>query len=155
MARVTERHDSTALLRLLPHRFPFIFVDSIEVLEAGKRVRGLKRVTGSECLLDPQTGVPIAWPNLLVIEALAQSSVGILVDLVDGAEGAIGYFVRMDQVKLREPAVPGDTLVFDIELLRARRGLARVRGVARVGDRLVARATFTVALRATSDRETS
>jgi 3-hydroxymyristoyl/3-hydroxydecanoyl-(acyl carrier protein) dehydratase len=152
---VTERHDSAALLRLLPHRFPFIFVDSIEVIEAGKRVRGFKRITGSECLLDPESGVPIAWPNLLVIEALAQSSVGILADLVDGAEGAIGYFVRMDQVKLREPAVPGDTLVFDIELLRARRGLARVRGVARVGDRLVARATFTVALRATSESEGS
>ena len=152
MARVAERRDAAELLRLLPHRFPFLFVDSIEVVEAGKHVRGHKRVTGSECLLHPSSGVPLGWPNLLAIEALAQTTVGILADLVDGAEGAIGYFVRREQVKLRDPAVPGDSLVLDVELLNARRGLVRVRGVARVGERLVARATFTVALRATADK---
>lgn len=150
---MTTRRDAMDILRLLPHRSPFLFVDALETIEPGKRVRGLKRITGSECLLDPNTDVPIAWPNLLVIEALAQTTAGILVDLVDGVAGAIGYFVRMDNVKLRDPARPGDTLVLDVELERVRRGVARMRGEARVGDRLVARATFTVALRANMEPE--
>ncbi|MEO7962415.1 MAG: 3-hydroxyacyl-[acyl-carrier-protein] dehydratase FabZ, partial [Gemmatimonadaceae bacterium] len=119
---MTSRRDAAELAHLLPHRFPFLFVDSIEVLERGRLVRGTKRVTGSECLLDPASGVPIAWPNLLALEALAQTTAGILADLEDGAEGAIGYFARMDKVKLRDPAMPGDTLVLDVELLRSRRG---------------------------------
>ncbi len=147
------RRDANDVLRLLPHRSPFLFVDALETIEPGKRVRGLKRITGSECLLDPLTEAPIAWPNLLAIEALAQATAGILVDLVDGVEGAIGYFVRMDRVKLRDPALPGDTLVLDVELVRLRRGVARVRGEAHVGDRLVARATFTVALRANAEQK--
>lgn len=145
-----DRLEGAALQRLLPHRFPFLFLDSLETLEDG-RARGVKRVTGGECLLDPVTGAPLHWPNLLVLEGLAQATAIILADVADGAPAAIGYFAGMEQVRLRDPALPGDTLTFDVELLRMRRGVARIRGEARVGARLVARATFTVALRATPD----
>ena len=154
LAPVAERLEGEALQRLLPHRFPFLFLDSLEALENGangRRARGVKRVTGGECLLDPVTGVPLHWPNLLVLEGLAQATALILADVADGAAAAIGYFARMEQVKLRDPALPGDTLAFYVELLRMRGGVARIRGEARVGTRLVARAIFTVALRATAD----
>lgn len=137
------------IARILPHRYPFLFIDTLDVIEEGKRARGVKRVTGEECLCDPVSGVPIGWPNLLVLEALAQATAAILVSATDGAVGTIGYFASMEQVKMRDPARPGETLLLDVELLRMRRGLSRVRGVATVGGRLVARATFTVSLRAT------
>ena len=147
-----EHLEGAALQRLLPHRFPFLFLDSLETVADGgesRRARGVKRITGSECLLDPVTGVPLHWPTLLVLEGMAQATALILADVADGAAAAIGYFAGMEQVRLRDPALPGDTLTFDVELLRMRRGVARVRGAARVGERLVARAIFTVALRAT------
>jgi 3-hydroxyacyl-[acyl-carrier-protein] dehydratase len=148
---MADRYDGESMHGLLPHRYPFLFVDTLEVLEHGRRARGLKRVTGEECLFDPNTGAPLGWPNLLVLEALAQATAAVLVGATDGAAGAIGYFANMEQVRLRDPALPGDTIVLDVELLRMRRSIAWVKGAARVDGRLVARALFTVALRARAE----
>lgn len=141
-------YDAHALQLLLPHRHPFLFVDSITVVDPGRHVRGVKRVTSGDCARETVGGVPLTWPNLLVLEALAQAASAILAGLADGAAGTVGYFASMTNVRLREPARPGETLTLDVRLVRFRRGIARVLGVATVDDRFVARATFAVALRA-------
>ena len=145
--------DPRDVLALLAHRYPFLLVDRIEVLEPGRRVRGVRRVTAGEWGTGgPSRGVapdgPTALPGLLVVESLAQTSGAILVELMKGSEGALGYFVGMERVRLRAMPRPGDTVLLDVELRSFRRGIARLRGAATLDGRTVATADFTTIIRA-------
>lgn len=139
--------DTTAILNTLAHRYPFLLVDRIDVVEPGRRVEGLKRVTGAEWF-SPAWHQQMAMPNLLVVEALAQTSAALLLGLVDAAAGVVGYFAAIERVRLREPARVGDTLVLAVELASFRRGIARLRGRATVDGRRVVSASFTTIVRA-------
>jgi 3-hydroxyacyl-[acyl-carrier-protein] dehydratase len=86
-------------------------------------------------------------PGTLVVEALAQTSAGVLIGLLDGASGAIGYFAAADRVRFRSLPRAGDTLVMSVELLWYSRGVARLRGTATVDGRLAASADFTAVVR--------
>ena len=140
--------DSSAILNTLAHRYPFLLVDRIDVVAPGSRVEGLKRVTGGEWFAAAWQPSRMAMPNLLVVEALAQTSAALLLDLVDSAAGVVGYFAAIEHVRLREPACVGDTLVLAVELASFRRGIARLRGRATVDGRRVASASFTTIVRA-------
>jgi 3-hydroxyacyl-[acyl-carrier-protein] dehydratase len=140
--------DSTAILNTLAHRYPFLLVDRIDVVEPGRRVEGLKRVTGAEWFSPAWHQQQMAMPNLLVVEALAQTSAALLLGLVDAAAGVVGYFAAIERVRLREPARVGDTLVLAVELASFRRGIARLRGRATVDGRCVVSASFTTIVRA-------
>jgi 3-hydroxyacyl-[acyl-carrier-protein] dehydratase len=134
------------VLALLAHRYPFLLVDTIDVVEPGRRVVGTKRVTGGEWSAALPT---MAMPGLLVVEALAQASAALLVDLLDDAAGAVGYFAGLQRVRLRDPARPGDTPRLTVELRAFRRGVAWLRGAADVDGRVVATADFTTVVRGT------
>ena len=140
----TQTLDAREVMGLLAHRYPLLLVDRIEVLEAGRRVRGIKRVTAGEWA----TRAGGAMPGLVVVEALAQASAGILLGILEGAAGSVGYFVGMQRVRLRAAARAGDTLALDVELRSFRRGIARLRGTATLDDgRLVASAEFMTVVR--------
>jgi 3-hydroxyacyl-[acyl-carrier-protein] dehydratase len=139
---------SSDILAVLAHRYPFLLVDRIDVLEPGRRVAGIKRVTGSEWFGGAWRAADAAMPNMLVVEALAQTSAAILLGLVDSAAGVVGYFAALERVKVRDPALPGDTLILDVELTRFRRGVAHLRGRATVDGRRVVSAGFTTIVRA-------
>lgn len=140
--------DSTAILKVLAHRYPLLLVDSIDVIEPGRRVEGVKRVTGGEWFAAGWRPDQSAMPNTLAIEALAQTSAALLLGLVDASAEVIGYFAAIERVRLRAPAVAGDTLVLSVELESFRRGIARLRGRATVDGRRVASANFTTIVRA-------
>lgn len=138
--------DALDVLSVLPHRYPFLFVDRLRVIEPGRRAVGLKRVTGTEwCGADALPNGEM--PGLLVVEALAQTSAAVLIGLLDGSAGAIGYFAGADRVKFRTLPRPGETLAMSVELVWFRRGVARVSGVATVNGRLCTRASFTTVVR--------
>jgi 3-hydroxyacyl-[acyl-carrier-protein] dehydratase len=134
---------------LLPHRFPFLLLDTITVLEPGRRVAGTKAVTGGESsLIGPGAhGRVHAMPHVLIVEALAQLSAAILVALLEGKSGAIGYFIGIDRVRFRSEAMPGDILDLSVELRQFRRGICRSHGVARVGAERIVQADLTTILR--------
>lgn len=144
--------DSSALMNVLAHRYPFLLVDRIDVIEAGRRVEGLKRVTGAEWFgqagSSSRSIMPGAMPGLLVVEALAQTSAALLLGLVDASAGVVGYFAAIERVKIREPALAGDTLLLSVELANFRRGVAHITGLATVGSRRVVSARFTTIVRA-------
>jgi 3-hydroxyacyl-[acyl-carrier-protein] dehydratase len=151
------RLDSHAVLALLAHRYPFLLVDRVDVLERGRRVVGAHRVTGAEWASGESMGrasggvvlgTADGMSGLLVVEALAQTSGALLLDLLDDTGSAVGYFAAIERVRLRGPARPGDELRLTVTLRSFRRGVARLRGVADVADRLVATADFTTILRA-------
>lgn len=144
------RMDSSAILSVLAHRYPFLLIDRIHVLEPGHRVEGLKRVTGSEWFGAALGADRAAMPNMLAVEALAQTSAALLLDLVDSSQGVVGYFAAIERVRLREPARAGDTIVLAVELASFRRGIAKLRGLATVDGRRVVSASFTTIVRATT-----
>ena len=137
------------VLELLPHRFPFLLIDRVTALDPGRRAEGIKRLTGGEwflgeATLDPNPPADLPMPNGLVVEALAQLSAAVLMGVVEGASGAVGYFMGLDRVRYRGMAYPGDDLRLGVELRQFRRGVCRLHGDAWVGDRRIVRADLTI-----------
>ncbi len=125
-----------AILRALPHRYPFLLIDRVIVLEPGRRVVALKNVSYNEPFFQGHwPGRPI-MPGVLIVEAMAQAA-GVLIG--HGAEkGREALLASLDGVKLRRPVVPGDQLRLEVDSVRSRGRAVQVRAVARVGDRVVA-----------------
>ena len=145
--RDSEWTDPLDVLDVLGHRYPFLLVDRLRVVEPGRRSLGLKRVTAGDWWSEAAESGLWEMPGTLVIEALAQTSAGVLVGLLDGTSGAVGYFASADRVRFRTLPRAGDTLLMSVDLLWYRRGVARLRGVASVAGRLAASADFTTVVR--------
>ena len=130
--------DIGAIMRVLPHRYPFLLVDRVLSREAHKIV-ALKNVSSNEPFFQGHwPGLPI-MPGVLIVEALAQSG-GLLIAPKIQAEGMVALIASIDGVKLRRPVVPGDQLVMTVEAVRVRSRTAEIHGQARVGEQLAAEA---------------
>lgn len=150
--RANEHHDAEwtdpiDVLGVLAHRYPFLLVDRLRVEAPGRRAVGIKRVTAGDWWSEASESGAREMPGTLVIEALAQTSAGVLVGLLDGSSGAIGYFASANRVRFRSLPRAGDTLLMAVDLVWYRRGVARLRGVASVSGRLAASADFTAVVR--------
>lgn len=142
--------DSTAISRILPHRYPFLLVDKILDLSPGEKVSGVKCVSINEPFFQGHfPGYPI-MPGVLVIEALGQAGGILLLNSVDDPEKKLVFFTGLDEVRFRQPVVPGDQLYLQVEMEFFRRGLCRMKGRAYVNDSVVAEATMMAVVR---DRE--
>lgn len=130
--------DIAAIMRVLPHRYPFLLVDRVLSREGNKLV-AIKNVSSNEPFFQGHwPGRPI-MPGVLIVEALAQSG-GLLIAPKIQAEGMVALIASIDGVKLRRPVVPGDQLVMTVESLRIRSRTAEIHGTARVGEHLAAEA---------------
>jgi UDP-3-O-[3-hydroxymyristoyl] N-acetylglucosamine deacetylase / 3-hydroxyacyl-[acyl-carrier-protein] dehydratase len=128
------------IMRVLPHRYPFLLVDRILELEKGKRVVGLKNVTINEPFFQGHfPGHPI-MPGVLIIEAMAQVGGVLLLGAIPEPENKVVYFTTLNNVKWRRPVRPGDQLRFELELLQVRGSVAKMSGIARVDGEVVAEA---------------
>ncbi|HEX9776817.1 MAG TPA: 3-hydroxyacyl-ACP dehydratase FabZ [Geopsychrobacteraceae bacterium] len=128
------------IMKVLPHRYPFLLVDRIEELEEGKKVAGFKNVTINEPFFQGHFPEHPIMPGVLIIEAMAQVG-GAYVAVVDniGAD-KVTYFVGVEKARFRKPVLPGDTLRMELELVSCRRGIYLFAGKAYVGTTLVAEA---------------
>ncbi len=138
--------DIQDIMKVLPHRYPFLLVDRILELEPGKRIVGIKNVTINEPFFQGHfPGHPV-MPGVLIIEAMAQTGGMMLMDSVDDPESKVVYFMSMDGVKFRKPVIPGDQLRFELEMLKFRGKTCRMRGVAYVDGQTVAEAEMMAAI---------
>ena len=132
--------DAEKIMQYLPHRFPMLLVDRIVEVESGKRIVGIKNVTINEPFFQGHfPGHPI-MPGVLIIEAMGQVGGLLLMDVVEKPEDYVVYFMALDNVKWRRPVVPGDQIVFELEMLQFRRHVCRMRGRGIVDGHVVAEA---------------
>lgn len=135
--------DIKEIMKLLPHRYPFILVDRVIELVEGDKIIALKNVTINEPFFAGHfPGAPI-MPGVLIIEAMAQTG-GILfaVSQPEEKRGGPVYFMGMDKVKFRKPVVPGDQLLFEVKFLNMRSKAVKMYGIATVEGKCVAEAEF-------------
>jgi len=128
--------------KILPHRPPFLLVDKILQLDS-LEVIGLKNVTLNEDFFAGHFPEEPVMPGVLIVEAMAQVGGILVLSTVSDPENYLTLFMKMDKVKFKRKVVPGDTLIFKLELLSPiRRGIANMKGQAFVGEHVVAEGEF-------------
>ncbi len=134
-------YDIEKIMSLLPHRYPFLLVDRVLELEAGKQLKALKNVTINEPFFVGHFPAAPIMPGVLIVEAMAQAG-GVLVfaSAPPEAAGQPIYFMAIDKVRFRKPVVPGDQLIFSVEILKQRSKAVKLAGSASVDGQLVAEA---------------
>jgi 3-hydroxyacyl-[acyl-carrier-protein] dehydratase len=138
--------DIHGVLRLLPHRYPFLLVDRVLEWHTGQSIRALKNVTYNEPFFTGHFPVRPVMPGVLIIEALAQAA-GILIFHSQGGppeDHTRFYFVGIDKARFRKPVEPGDQLILEAEVERCLRGIWKFSSRARVGESEVAHAEIMV-----------
>jgi len=135
------------IMRVLPHRYPFLLVDRILEIEPNKRVVGIKNVTINEPFFQGHfPGHPI-MPGVLIVEAMAQVGGMLLLGPMEDPESKVVYFMSLDNVRFRRPVKPGDQIIFEVEIIQIRGKIAKTRGVARVDGEVVAEAEMAAMVR--------
>lgn len=134
--------DVNRIRELLPHRYPFQLVDKVIAIGANYIV-GVKNVTSNEPFFQGHFPQEPVMPGVLQIEAMAQVGGLLVLNSVDEPERYSTYFLKIDNVKFRQKVVPGDTLIFRVELLAPiRRGISTMKGYAFVGEKVVCEVEF-------------
>ena len=135
--------DNIRIRELLPHRYPMQLVDKVVAMGATSIV-GVKNITANEPFFQGHFPNEPIMPGVLQIEALAQCGGLLVLSQLEDSEKWSTYFLKIDNVKFRRKVVPGDTLLFKVELLQPlRHGISSMKGYAFVGDNVVSQATFT------------
>ena len=134
--------DVNRIREILPHRYPFQLVDKVTEIGAHYIV-GLKNITANEPFFQGHFPTEPIMPGVLQIEAMAQVGGLLVLNSVDDPAKYSTYFMKIDNVKFRQKVVPGDTLLFRVELISPiRRGIATMKGFAFVGEKIVCEAEF-------------
>lgn len=138
---VPDNIDIVEILKLLPHRYPFVMVDRILSLEMEKEIVGLKNVTINEPFFQGHFPEQPIMPGVLILEGMAQ--VGGIMAYYANPE-AIGnkllFFAGIDKARFRKPVVPGDQLIFKLELVKQKKSIMIMSAKAYVDDKVVAQA---------------
>lgn len=135
--------DNKRIKQLLPHRYPMQLVDKI--IELGPNsIIGVKNITSNETFFLGHFPDEPVMPGVLQIEAIAQCGGLLVLNQLEEPDKWSTYFMKIDNVKFRKKVVPGDTLLFKVELIQpVRHGISTMKGYAFVGDQIVSEATFT------------
>lgn len=135
--------DNIRIRQLLPHRYPMQLVDKI-IAVGPTSIVGVKNVTANEPFFQGHFPEEPVMPGVLQIEAMAQCGGLLVLNQLEEPERWSTYFIKIDDVKFRQKVVPGDTLLFRVELLQpVRHGISSMKGYLFVGDHVVSEATFT------------
>lgn len=142
---LVQNLDIIEIKKLLPHRYPFLLVDRVTEAVPGHSAKGYKNLTANEQFFEGHFPFKPIMPGVLMIEALAQlACVAIL--LKDEHKGKLGVFTGIDGFKFRAMVVPGDRLDMEVELLKMKGPLGKLKAVARVGDKVAAEGEISFAM---------
>lgn len=137
--------DAREIQEIIPHRYPFLLVDRIVELEAGKRAVGIKNVTINEPFFQGHfPGYPV-MPGVLIVEAMAQVGAVALM-MLPAYAGKRAFFAGMDRVRIRQQVRPGDQLRIEVEFLKMKGNIGKSRGQVFIGENPVAEGEFLFAI---------
>ena len=130
--------------RLIPHRYPFLLVDSVTDTELGVSAIGLKNVTINEPFFQGHFPSDPIMPGVLIVESLAQTAAILVAKTLNKIDGELSvFFMSMNNTKFRKPVIPGDTLKLFVTVNQNRRNVWKFRGEAQVSGEVVAESDFT------------
>jgi len=132
--------DIQQIQSLLPHRYPFALVDRVIESEPGRRLVAIKNVTINEPFFQGHFPSKPVMPGVLLIEAMAQATGLLAMESAEVPKEAIYYLVGVDKARFKRPVVPGDQLVFEVEVIKNRREIWVFAAEAKVDDNVVASA---------------
>jgi 3-hydroxyacyl-[acyl-carrier-protein] dehydratase len=137
------RADLDRILRMIPHRYPFLMIDAVEGIVKSVRAVGIKNVTANEPHFQGHFPGWAVMPGVLVVEAMAQTAAVLVVDTL-GAEGQglLVYFMTLDATRFRRTVRPGDRLELHVAVIRGRGKIWKFRGEGKVNGSVVAEAEF-------------
>ena len=130
---------------LLPHRYPFALVDRVLEHVPGKRAVAIKNVTANEAFFQGHFPARPVMPGVLMVEAMAQVA-GVVVLSNPALAGKLAFFMSVDAVKFRKVIVPGDQVVMEVEITKARSRIAQAKGTCKVDGQVVCEAEMGFAL---------
>jgi UDP-3-O-[3-hydroxymyristoyl] N-acetylglucosamine deacetylase/3-hydroxyacyl-[acyl-carrier-protein] dehydratase len=137
--------DINAIQKILPHRYPFLLVDKITHFGENS-ITGVKNVTINEpFFVGHFEGNPI-MPGVLQLEAMAQVGGVLLLNTVDDPSSVWVYFVAIDNARFKKPVIPGDTIIFELELVALKRGICKMKGKALVDGKVTCSADLVASL---------
>lgn len=134
--------DIDEIKKILPHRYPFLLIDRITKIEGNKKIVGIKNVTANESFFQGHFPDYPIMPGVLIVEAMAQVG-GILLLRKKENRGKTPFFAKMDNVKLRRPVRPGDQLVIEVKVIKAKSRVGRIMAKASVNREIVCEAELT------------
>ncbi len=137
--------DIVEIKKLLPHRYPFLLVDRVTEIVPGQSAKGYKNLTANEQFFEGHFPFKPIMPGVLMIEALAQLACVALLSK-DEFKGKLGVFTGIDAVKFRQMVVPGDRLDMQVELIKMKGPLGKVKGTAKVGDKIACEGEISFAM---------
>lgn len=124
---------------MLPHRYPFLLIDRVLEIEPKQRIVALKNVTANESYFNGHFPVKPVMPGVLIIESMAQAA-GLVMLSQEQHKGKVPYFTGIDNARFRRSVVPGDQIIIEIEVLRIKGNVGRVKGIAKVDNQVAAEA---------------
>jgi len=136
--------DINAIQKILPHRYPFLLVDKITHLELDKKIIGIKNVTANEPFFQGHFPDQPIMPGVLIVEAMAQTGGLLLLNSFSDPTGKLVVFMGINKARFRKPVLPGDQLIFEVDLKQAKSRLAVLNGKAFVENTLVAEAELLI-----------
>jgi len=141
--------DIHQILKQLPHRYPILLVDRVLSIELGKSIRAIKNVTINEPFFTGHFPHRPVMPGVLMLEAMAQSAalLSFATQGVTPDDKTVYYFAGIDAARFKRPVEPGDQLVMDVSLERAKAGIYKFRGVSRVGEEVACEAELMCTMR--------
>ncbi len=141
--------DIHKILKLLPHRYPFLLVDRVLEIDKGKTIKALKNVSMNEPFFEGHFPHRPVMPGVLMLEALAQAAALLSFDALGASpnDQMIYYFAGIDGARFKRPVEPGDQLILEAELLRMKAGIFKFKTRATVDGELAVEAELTCAMR--------
>ena len=141
--------DIHQILKLLPHRYPFLLVDRVISIDKGQRIQALKNVTINEPFFTGHFPHRPVMPGVLMLEAMAQTAALLTFDTMGVApdDKTVYYFAGIDGARFKRPVEPGDQLVMDVSLERAKAGIYKFKGVTRVSNEVACEAELMCTMR--------
>jgi 3-hydroxyacyl-[acyl-carrier-protein] dehydratase len=141
--------DIHQILEKLPHRYPILLVDRVLELEKGKRIKTLKNVSINEPFFVGHFPHRPVMPGVLMLEAMAQSAALLAFDMLGivSDEKTVFYFAGIDAARFKRPVEPGDQLIMEVSLDRAKSGIYKFKGIGRVQDAVACEAELMCTMR--------